>query len=307
MYMPLWTLEEILAVPEEYKRNLSKEAIIDHYRKFGPVFSHVLTAHTESIRWKLSTQNGAMSSLTTSQVEVIAFGRPSPIVNCCKDAPYRPLLGQGLRGNVYDGTHQFFMRGRGVIISDRVSEILARDIIAPLWNRITVDENQCGWKIFESYCRYILVNEVPMQLRCRGISYRNKKRRKISLGGCLRSTPVNTEKKSLVAHALGEQNVLYYSSNSNNHFVSFVYADTDNNIHAIIATTSDTHDSQNSQIRKLADETRMAGNVSSFFLHYFVLDRNFVSFTMPEGRQWTNSSSPLQVLVVKIEKPEEPR
>lgn len=163
-YMPLWTLDELLALPKELKRNLTDELIVDHYREVGPVYSNVFEVDADVFEQILEKQDDSVTRQT--HIEMLAFYESLPVVDKDGDQPDSSMSGIRLKGIEFDGTPCFFQRGLGVIISDRACENLSRLFITGIWDQMIYAENHSGWKIFESYCRCILVSETPCELKC---------------------------------------------------------------------------------------------------------------------------------------------
>lgn len=298
MYIPLWTLEELLAIPEQFKRNSSDDAITNRYRMVGPVFGHIFR-DCHGFKIVIDLNIAATRKLGAFQAEKIAFGKCLGMISFDSDQPNSSLIGFRMADT---NSNVCFEEYTLTILSDLMRDHLSANYVDRLWDRIIKYENHCGWNIFESYCRYILVGNTPILFEARELTSAKDAMVSITLGGCHSVQLVNTAEKSLVGHALGKPNVLFYSAKPNFPQFIFVYADSDNRVHVIHATVSQTHNVPTDLVRNLDEEAKIS-NADGVFLYFLVIDLNYDKFDLIEETGWTGLAKNVSVLSVQVPRP----
>jgi hypothetical protein len=266
-YYPLWSLDEILCARESICNSMSAAEVRDGYRLFGGIPRKVFDVK----KWDrlLTTQDNCINLLSADQARQIALGEIQAIGMFDVNAPKSAIL--GFARSKTEKTP--FSAGVSVIISIHVVDKIRAKFMSFLWNYI-YEFRTAGFKIFESYCRFLLGDNKVKKFKYR----RNGQKSSTStmkLGGCTRICLAVDP----VAEALNQnQNVpfvIFHSTDRQYKLIDFLYKDRSGHFHAFQVTLSEKHTANVKHIKRL--EARVGG-ASKLSLYYLVPSEKYDVF-----------------------------
>lgn len=301
-YLPLWTLQELLAAREILSarvvdgKNLidefTDEVVAKRFEIVGGVPRHIFTTQGELENIK-AEQADALTQLTPDQVMNIVTNKIVDVDNMRNDQPKSILMGYRLAEDD-NGT---FSKRRAVLVSSHVEQEIIFKHAKFLWQMMT-REGPHGWRYFQRYTRRLMTNEGPIQFQVRPCTGKRSKEDPLrrALGGCTETR----EAMDLVEAARSVPNVVFHSTDENYPLIDFIYRDEAGHFHAFQATTSKKHKAQVDLITNLE---KQVGDPTKLTLYYLVPSHIFGGFvTRPADPQ---SDVKCQILIVQIPDPNE--
>ena len=184
IYDSLWTLDELLAarkeIPLQDSSILSSETVTARYREVGGVPRHVFSDTEDKYAKIVLQQDADVDTMTTKQIESIAFRGVSSIDASDTMRPKSSIVGYKVDN---DG------RRKTVVVSDLVAEKMYYTAMKELWNTM-VQRGVGGRLLLEPYCRRLLSEEQERRFLSRSCVGPKENRTKyeqvfnITLGGC---------------------------------------------------------------------------------------------------------------------------
>ena len=270
-YFPLWTLDELLmARPYFESPALTVAEVEDRFRLFGGVPRHVFS-DDQDFRASSQSQDDAISALTAVQAEQIVKGEMDDVGSFSRNPPKTAIVGYA---KIWTPEEIPFSSRQVEIVSPLVAEKISKKFMAQLWSLIP-QEDKSGWKIFEGYCRELMMTSYGrsfLRRPCCGqkaLEYKNLTL--IKLGAC---KEVRVGLNIYKAVVKGSSMTLFHSCNPNQPLIDFIYKDKVGHFHAFQATTGVKHTIQ----KKLARDLRaQLGNVT-LSIYYLTPAENFNKF-----------------------------
>ena len=272
LYLPVWTLRELLNAKQYFNIRLSDEIIVSRYEEVGGIPRHIFDDET-SYRTIVAKQNAAINSLTESQLRSMTSNDVDAVQTFDKSDPKSLLM-------VYERTPDYNFQNFAVAISSQrvLLKLVDRNNVF-LWNlMISVSvEDGLGWKIFEAICRNRMLGNAKYYKKYRyhnGTDLVNRTPASpLKLGGCSRIQGIQG---NLISAARENERVLYYSLDFKHEFIDFVYR-IGTNFFAFQVTIGGSKTCNTKHLSTFAEE---AGGPSNFLLHYLTYDKQFDKFKL---------------------------
>ena len=288
-FFPVWSLDEL---KDSYQYlNIESEAVVEkRYREVGGV-PRAIALTEAAYRATMENQTRDIASLTEEHAKSIARGEMDNLSSLDSKQPKSSLIG-------YIETDDF--SEKVAVISPFVAEKVYTKYIKLLWNSMeSMKEN--GWKIFEAYCRCVILTEQEYSCRkCCG--RKDKDYAKIvyrKLGGCHKIRLA----VDIVEAASHQQETIFHSVSRSYELIDFIYRDRKNRFHAFQVTLGRTHSSKKTNITTLKDKV---GN-RELFMYYLVPGESFQTFVTNPVKPMVNKSCSIWHVLIPNPNEEEHR
>ena len=276
MFMPVWTLNELLNAKHFMDNSLSDDTIVSRFERVGGVPRHIF-ADDVTFAGILRAQESALNSLREDQLRKLTSNDMNSVQTFEGGEPKSLLM-------VYESSSESNFQDFTVTVASKlVISKLVEKYAMFMWNlmvSLSAQQGGLGWKIFETICHERMLGEPKVYF---DIKYHNGTKLEevqngtlLTLGGCraMKGTLVN-----LITAARREEHTLFYSLNPTYPLFDSMYR-VGSTFYAFQITLGKTHSCIEKYLLRFAAEAR---GPSNFLLHYLTYEGNYGDFALKEA------------------------
>ena len=245
LYYPTWSINELISAVPFVHRNVSNAMVTDRYRYVGGIPRHIFDINYETkFKMIMEAQDLAINALTIEEVQKIFTGGMSLVETKAEKQPRSAILAY----NIPDDNDGTYLSKEVDIISDGVAMKISNKFMDGLWQSMLANPDGFDTRIYEEYCRHIVLKSVIPANVTIVEGKRNKTQgdcEQLFFGGC---TKIQLS-MDVIDSAFETENIIFYPTQKNFPLIDFLFR-RDNIYYAFQATTSREHSASGKNVFK---------------------------------------------------------